>query len=104
MIPNESKELQGQVVETQKEPRIFKLSDINFGGIFLIIFLILLGCIVWIVISELSELGGNLGTTVKSWLDRASIYLWDRRGLTNFLKLLLTAGFIGILLIIFGRK
>lgn len=104
MIPNEFSEMQSQVVEPQKEPRLFKFSDINFGGIFFIILLILLGCIGWIVIGELSELGGNLGTTVKGWLDGASIDLGDRRGLTRFFKLLLTAGFIGILLILFGRK
>ena len=60
--------------------------------------------IVWTVIRELSGLGSTLGSTMIEWFDRASISPENEREFTNFLKLVLTAGFIALLLSLFKKN
>ena len=103
-IPNRFPVPEDQELGPQKRPPGFKLSDINWRGVAIIIALIL-GCVTaWIVIRDLSNIGGGFASVVTQWVKGASINPEDERGFTSFLKLLLTAGFIGSLLIFFRKK
>lgn len=101
-IPNRFPVPEDQEPEHQKKPSWF--SEINAGGIILIVVVIVLCVIAWIMIRDLSMLGGSFGSVVTQWIDRASIDPQNQRGFVSFLKLLLTAGFIAILLIIFRKR
>jgi len=60
--------------------------------------------IAWIIIPDLSMLGGSFGSVVTHWIQRASIDPQNEGGFICFLKLLLTGAFITIFLIIFKKK
>ena len=54
--------------------------------------------IAWNVITDLSGYGSNIGFNITNWFRDASINPSNKKGFTNFLKLILTLGGIGILL------
>ena len=66
--------------------------------------ILLLVTIAWIIISGLSGLGSDFGSTAMNWLNSASINPENKREFTNFLRLLLTAGFIGLLIFLFKKR
>ena len=63
--------------------------------------LILVGLVLlvaWMIIRGLSGAGGWFGTSVMDWVNEGSINPENERGFTFFLKLLLTTGFIGLVI------
>jgi len=80
------------------------LSDINWRGIAVLVLLAILFFVLWTVIRELAGVGGGFGAVVMGWFRDASINPEDRAGFTSFLRLLLIAGFIAVLILILGRK
>lgn len=103
MIPNRFR-LEDQDDMLRKKPSGISLSDINWRGVAVLIVVILLCLVAWILIRDISQLGGDFGSTVMGWLDRARLNPTDKQGFVNFLRLLLTVGFLGILISILSRK
>ena len=87
-----------------KRPSKLRLSDINWRNVGIFIVLILLFPIAWAVIGGISGLGSGFGSIVMSWFRDASINPENRRGFEYFLRLLMTAGFIGLLLAFLKRR
>ena len=105
MIPNRFPVQEDQEVADQKKKSSgFQLSDINWRGIIILIVLVFVFLVAWIVIQELSGLGGDFGSVVMGWLKGASINPENRQGFTRLLKLILTGGFFGLLLFILNKK
>ena len=84
------------------------LSDIvkhlNIGGIVAIILFGFVMLIAIAVIRDLSGWGSGFGFSVMHWFEVASINPQNKRGFACFLKLLMTAGFIGLLIKIFRGR
>jgi hypothetical protein len=70
----------------------------NIAGIVAIVLVGLLVVIAVAVICDLSGLGSGFGSGVMHWFETATINPANRRGFANFLKLLLSAGLIGLAL------
>ena len=87
----------------KKSPR-FIWPDPNWKIIASFILIVLVCWIGWIIINGLSELGGGFGSTVMDWFKDPTIIPRDKKGFTSFLRIVLTAAFIGILLILSKRK
>ena len=64
----------------------------------------LLVTIAWTIISGLSGFGSGFGSTAMNWLNSASINPANKREFSNFLRLLLTAGFIGLLIFLLKKR
>lgn len=60
--------------------------------------------IVWTIIREISGLGSAFSSNIMNWVKHASINPENKKEFTNFLKLLLTGGFIGLLLAFVRKK
>lgn len=82
----------------------FQLRDINWIGIGLLLVLMLLFLIIWFLIREISGVGSGLGSAIMGWFRRGSINPEDTIGFTYFLRLLLSAGFIGLFIAFLRRK
>jgi len=82
----------------------FRVSDINWPGIIVVAVLIIVLLVGWVIIRDLSNLGGSFGSSVSSWLDGASIYPKDQSGFANFLRLVGIGAFIAVMLAVFKRK
>jgi hypothetical protein len=95
---------QRQQHSLQKKPSGISLADINWRGIAVFVLLSILFLVAWTVIREIAGVGSGFGAAVMGWFREASINPEQRAGFTSFLKLLLTAGFIGLLIFILGRK
>jgi len=93
---------ENQESETQKKSS--GLTEINARGITLIILVIVVCVIAWIIIRDLSILGGSFGSVVTNWIKEASIDPQNVKGFICFLKLLLTGGLIVIFLIFFKKR
>jgi len=89
---------------TSKRSSSFRMSDINWKGIILVAVLIVAGFVGWVIIRDLSQLGGSFGSYVSKWFNSASIYPKDQSGFVNFLRLIGIGGLIGLLLVIFKRN
>ena len=87
----------------KKSPR-FIWPDGNWKRIAVVVFIILVCWIGWSIIQGLSEMGGNFFSTVMDWFKEPTIIPGNKKGFTSFLKIVLTAAFIGILLIISKRN
>ena len=83
----------------EKKPRkgiIYFLGRINFGGIFVVVLVILACLLGWVVISGLSSVGSDFGWDVMKWARHGRLNPENRKGFEYFLKLALTTGFIGL--------
>ena len=69
----------------------------NSPAIIAVIFVAILVVVAAIIITGLSDLGGGFGATVTNWFGNATIDPNNRKGFICFLKLGLTAVFIGVL-------
>ena len=103
-IPNNFSNSDEQVSDSKKKIRRINLEDINLKGIAIAILLIVVIWLGWSIIQGLSNVGSGFGSTVMYWLRRASINPDNRQGFTFFLKLLLSASFIGTILLILRKK
>ena len=98
--PNQFNRPNPNAEELPNEDRIVndKITEINHKNIIktvvrVLIFSILaiiVGKIVWSVIQGLGDQGSTMGYTINSWFENVSIDPGDRRGFSNFLKLLFT--------------
>lgn len=99
--PNQSPLPQNQGLQEEKKTLLAEiLSSIALRLIFagLVVF------IAWIGIAEIGDVGGWFGSNVMDWVNEATINPKDERGFTYFLRLLLTAGFIGLVLAFLKKK
>jgi hypothetical protein len=93
-IPNRFPVEENQLTENQPKGHGFKVSEINWRGV-LILFLVLLAfIIVPPAIFGLSDLAGQIGSTITRWYSGASIYPSDTKGFTSFVALSLFGLFI----------
>jgi hypothetical protein len=92
-IPNQFPPPQGQGLQEEKKSL---LTEILSSVVLSLILVGLVVLIAWIIIAGISGVGGGLGSTVMDWVNQASINPENERGFTFFLRLLLTAGFIGL--------
>lgn len=85
--------------DNEKKPEkglIYFLGKIKFGGV-LIVVLVILACLLgWVVISGLSSVGSDFGWDVMKWARHGRLNPENRTGFEYFLKLVLTTGFIGL--------
>ena len=81
-----------------------ELNNLNFIGIMILVFVLFLVFVAVAVIRDLAGLGSWFGAMVVDWFESASIDPSNKRGFTNFLVLLLTGGFIGLLLRLFKGR
>ena len=58
----------------------------------------------WVIITGISDVGGGFGSTVIDWVKEASINPENERGFKHFLRLILTTGFVGLVVAFFKRK
>ena len=96
LIPNKFPVPKDQ--ENKKKASTFKLSDINWRGVAVVVAIILVCLVGYIVIRDLSGLGSGFGATVMEWYREGSINPENRKGFTSFLCLLFVAGFIYLIL------
>ena len=100
-IPNQFPPPQGQGLQEKKKTLLAEiLSSVALH-------LILVGLVVfiaWIIIAGIGDVGGWFGSNVMDWFNEASINPKDERGFTYFLRLLLTAGFIGLVITFLRKK
>jgi hypothetical protein len=87
----------------QKRPGS-RFPGINWAGIVLLVIAIVVIFVVIIAIRDLSSVLGCFGATVIGWVKDATIFPQDKRGLTLFMRLLLTGGFIWIVFLILKQK
>jgi hypothetical protein len=99
--PNNFPPPQGQELQEEKKTLTAEI----LSSIALRVFIILLTLfIAWTIIQEISGVGGWFGGNVMDWFNEASINPKDEKGFTYFLRLLLTAGFIGIVITFLKNK
>jgi hypothetical protein len=96
-FPNEFPVRNDQGVK-RKSP--VSLAEIRWPFVIGIVLLIVVVLIAAIVINDLSTAGSGLGSMAVGWFKGASINPADKAGFTRFLRLVLTGGFICLLLII----
>lgn len=83
-----------------KKKSPLSLSELNWPFIIALGLLALVVFIAAIIIRDLSTAGGGLGSMALGWFKGASINPEKKVGFTRFLRLLLTGGFICLLLIV----
>jgi hypothetical protein len=81
-----------------------EFENLNFFGIMILVFVLFLVFVAVAVIRDLAGLGSWFGAMVIDWFKAATIDPGNKRGFANFLILLLTAGFIWLLLRLFTGK
>lgn len=85
--------------------RTHDISDFNWLSIIVIITVfIIIGIIAKVVITDGSTFISDIAHCFANIFDRSTLNPYDKNGFTSFVQLLLTAGFIGILLYFFRRK
>ena len=100
-IPNNFPPPQNQGLQEEKKTLLAEiLSSIALRVFIIVLFLF----IAWTIIQGISGVGGWFGSNVMDWVNEASINPKDERGFTYFLRLLLTAGFIGIVITFLRNK
>ena len=88
-----------------QDSRTHDVSDFRWPRIIgFSIVLILVGYIGWIVISDGGAFISKLATHVTDLFDRSTINPRDSRGFTSFVRLLLIAGFVSLVLYVFRKK
>ena len=100
-IPNNFPPPQNQGLQEEKKTL---LAEILPSVVLRLIFAGLVVFIAWIGIAEIGDVGGWFGSNVMDWVNEATINPKDERGFTYFLRLLLTAGFIGLVLSFLKKK
>jgi len=99
--PNDFQRSNQEELPQKPKPVIIEaLPQIIFG----LVVVAILCLIVWTIIREISGLGSAFSSTIMSWFKSASINPENKKEFTNFLKLLLTGGFIGFLLAFVRKK
>ena len=87
------------------KPRTFEISDFNWLRIFgLIGLIIIIGIIAKIAITDGSMFISGIANSFANIFERSTLNPFDKSGFENFMKLLLTAGFIGLALYFLKRK
>jgi type III secretory pathway component EscU len=100
-IPNDFQQSNQEGFQQKPKPVIIEaLPQI----IIRLIVVAILCIIVWTIIREISGLGSAFSSNIMSWFKSASINPENKKEFTNFLKLLLTGGFIGFLLNLIRKK
>ena len=92
-IPNQFPPPQGPELQEKKKSMFAEIL------LSVVLHLILVGLVVfvaWIIIAGISGVGGELGSNIMNWVNQASINPEDKRGFTFLLRLVLTTGFIGL--------
>lgn len=99
--PNQSPPPQNQGLQEEKKTLSAEILSSIALRVFIIVLILF---IAWTIIQGISGVGGWFGSNVMDWFNEASINPKDEKGFTYFLRLLLTAGFIGIVLTFLRRK
>ena len=85
--------------------RTFEFSDFNWLRIIgLIGLMIIIGIIVKIIITDGSMFISGIANSFAHIFERSTLNPFDKTGFANFIKLLLSAGFIGLALYFLKRK
>ena len=100
-IPNNFPPPQDQELQEEKKSLLAEILPSVVLRLILVALVVLFG---WIMIAGIGDLGGWFGSNVMDWVNEASINPKDERGFTYFLRLLLTAGFIGIVITFLRNK
>ena len=98
---------QDQDIESQGKQKIsdHDISDFLWPRIIGIIVLILLiGIVAWVFISDGGKFVAGIVAHVTEWFDQSTIDPHDRKGFTSFVRLILTAAFIALVLYFLSKK
>ena len=88
-----------------QQSRTHDISDFRWPRIIgFSIVLILVGFIGWIVISDGGVLISKLAIHITDLFDRSTIDPRNSKGFTSFVRLLLIAGFVALILYVFRKK
>jgi hypothetical protein len=79
-------------------------SNLSYGKILALVFIILVVLLGYVMISNLSSIGGDFGWNVMNWVKYSDLPPSNRGGFENFLKLVLTTGFIALALYFIKKK
>jgi len=99
--PNNFPPPQDQGLQEEKKSLLAEILSSIALRVFIIVLILF---IAWIIIEGISGVGGWFGSNVMDWFNEASINPKDERGFTYFLRLLLTTGFIGIVITFLRNK
>ena len=100
--PNIPNQFPGQDQEVQEKKKTL-FSELFWSVALRLILAVLVVVIAWIIIAEISGIGGGFGSTIMNWVEQASINPENENGFTFFLRLLLTTGFIGLLVALLDK-